>query len=362
MATNYADLRKVMTGEIIVKCRCGDEIRRIPINQTPTYDELCIMIFRLFAHKISNIENIILRYADEDGDLIVLSDDMDIVHAISQRNVLKVTIFDKERHPLPRDSWDQGSQSVTQTTLNNLERDLLSMRETINDLLGRLGEKKPSEEKHNHSDADDDKPSYKHLSTTDMAEFLEESQSKRKDSYNLPSDITSSKKSSPSAQRQSIYSYPQPAASAPAKAPVVTNNQQYYSPYQQPQQQASAVPSYPQQQPPQQPQQQQPQQQQPQQQQPQQQPHQTVKPPPQPTYAAPHSYRPSPNHNSAAPAPPYGQPSHQHPVQGIEPHYQQARPPQPQSSHLQNAAATPIYSQPQATGPSYSYPDNNRWR
>jgi hypothetical protein len=27
------------------------------------------------------------------------------------------------------------------------------MRETINDLLGRLGEKKPSEEKHNHGDS-----------------------------------------------------------------------------------------------------------------------------------------------------------------------------------------------------------------
>lgn len=26
------------------------------------------------------------------------------------------------------------------------------MRETINDLLGRLGEKKPAEEKHDHSD------------------------------------------------------------------------------------------------------------------------------------------------------------------------------------------------------------------
>ncbi|KAI8581953.1 hypothetical protein K450DRAFT_230074 [Umbelopsis ramanniana AG] len=346
MTTNYADLRKVMTGEIIVKCKCGDEIRRIPINQTPTYDELCIMMYRLFAHKISNIENIILRYTDEDGDLIVLSDDMDIVHAISQRNVLKVTVFDKERHPLPRDSWDEKSQSVSQATLGNLERDLLSMRETINDLLQRLGEKKPSEEKQDHRDADDDKPSYKQLSTTDM----EESQMKRKDTYSTPPDVTSPKKLSPSVQRQSVYSYPQAVASAPAKAPSIANNQQYYSPYQQPQQQASAVPSYQQQQQPQQ----QPQQQQA--------PHQTAKPPPQPAYAAPQAYRPSPNYNNAVSTPPYGQPPHQHPVQGVEPHYQQARPPQPQSNHLQNPPTNPNYSQPQATGPSYSYPDNNRWR
>lgn len=178
---------------------------------------------------------------------------------------------------------------------------------------------------------------------------MEESQSKRKDSHNVPSDITSPKKLSPDAQRQTLYSYPQPASSAPAIAPVVTNNQQYYSPYQQPQQ------------PPLQPQQQQQQKPQPQPQ-PQQQTHQTANPPPQPTYAATHPYRPSPNYNSAVPTPPYGQPSHQPTVQGIETHYQQARPPQQQSSHLQNAPAAPNYSQPQATGPSYSYPDNNRWR
>ncbi|KAG2188929.1 hypothetical protein INT44_004071 [Umbelopsis vinacea] len=282
-------------------------------------------------------------------------DDMDIVHAISQRNVLKVTVFDKERHPLPRDSWDERSQSISQATLSNLERDLLSMRETINDLLKRLGEKKPSEEKQDHRDADSDKPSYKQLSTTDMADFLEESQSKRKDTYNTPSDVASPKKSSPSATRQSVYSYPQAVSSTPAKAPASTNNQQYYSPYQQTQQQASVIPPYSQQQQ----QQQQQHQQQPQQQQA---PHQTAKPPPQPTYAAPHAYRPSPNYNSAVSTPPYGQPPQQHPVQGVEPHYQQARPPQPPSNHLQNPPSAPNYSQPQATGPSYSYPDNSRWR
>ncbi|KAH8556356.1 hypothetical protein BGW37DRAFT_9260 [Umbelopsis sp. PMI_123] len=349
MATNYADLRKIMTGEIIVKCKCGDEIRRIPINQTPTYDELCVMMHRLFMHKISNIENIILRYTDDEGDLIVLSDDMDIVHAISQRNVLKVTVFDKERHPLPRDSWDQGLQSVTQRTLDYLQRDLLTMRATINDLLGQLGDKNTTEEKRDHHDGD--KPSYKQLSTTDMAEFLEESHSKRKDSYNTLPEATSPKKLSPSAQRQSTFSYPQPVPSAPMKAPTVTSNQQYYPAYQQPQQQAPTEQSYPQQQqPPQQP--------------PQQQQHHTVKPTTKSAYATSPAYRPSPNYSNAVPTIPYGQPPQQRPPQAVEPQYQQARPPPPppQSNHLHNAPATPSYSQPQATAPSYSYPDNNRWR
>lgn len=56
--TDYANLRKIVTGDIIVKCnlrrvpavmfklimllkigRFGNDIRRIPINQVPTYDE-----------------------------------------------------------------------------------------------------------------------------------------------------------------------------------------------------------------------------------------------------------------------------------------------------------------------------------
>ncbi|KAG2182378.1 hypothetical protein INT43_007308 [Umbelopsis isabellina] len=69
MTTNYENLRKIVTGDITVKYICGNEIRRVSINQTPTHDELCLMIHRLFAHKISNVENIILRYTDEGKDL-----------------------------------------------------------------------------------------------------------------------------------------------------------------------------------------------------------------------------------------------------------------------------------------------------
>lgn len=64
--TDYANLRKIVTGDVIVKCtveqrsnmiellvnaltigRFGNEIRRIPINGVPTYDEYVLDTIRM---------------------------------------------------------------------------------------------------------------------------------------------------------------------------------------------------------------------------------------------------------------------------------------------------------------------------
>jgi hypothetical protein len=48
----YKDLRKTVTvanskdGMLVIKAKCGGEIRRIPIlNRELTYDELCFMVY-----------------------------------------------------------------------------------------------------------------------------------------------------------------------------------------------------------------------------------------------------------------------------------------------------------------------------
>lgn len=63
---------------IVIKCKYKDEIRRIPIlNRELTFDELCLMMQRLFKHQLSeNTQNMTLKYFDTEGDLISITDDL----------------------------------------------------------------------------------------------------------------------------------------------------------------------------------------------------------------------------------------------------------------------------------------------
>jgi hypothetical protein len=55
-------------------------------------EKLCIMLHRLFKPHLSSVENICLKYEDEDKDLVVLESDIDISHALSLSSVLKVHV------------------------------------------------------------------------------------------------------------------------------------------------------------------------------------------------------------------------------------------------------------------------------
>ena len=53
-------------GKLIVKVQFGDEIRRIPIhNEDITYDELVLMMQRVFRGKLSTDDELIIKYKDE---------------------------------------------------------------------------------------------------------------------------------------------------------------------------------------------------------------------------------------------------------------------------------------------------------
>jgi hypothetical protein len=77
----------------------GDDMRRIPIlNRELTYDELCIMMHRLFRSRLSsNADNMVLRYRDDEGDLISLTDDLDISHAATLSPVLRIVVYGEYR-------------------------------------------------------------------------------------------------------------------------------------------------------------------------------------------------------------------------------------------------------------------------
>ena len=64
-----------LTGKLIIKAKLGDDIRRIPIhNEDITYDELILMMQRLFKGNLDPKDEVILKYKDEDGDLITIND------------------------------------------------------------------------------------------------------------------------------------------------------------------------------------------------------------------------------------------------------------------------------------------------
>ena len=55
-----------LTGKLIIKAKLGNDIRRIPIhNEDLTYDELILMMQRVFRGTLRSDEEVIIKYADE---------------------------------------------------------------------------------------------------------------------------------------------------------------------------------------------------------------------------------------------------------------------------------------------------------
>ena len=79
---------------LIIKARLGEEVRRIPIhNEDITYDELLLMLQRLFPGNLRSTDDVTLKYRDEDGDLITIADGSDLMYAKAYSRTLKLTIF-----------------------------------------------------------------------------------------------------------------------------------------------------------------------------------------------------------------------------------------------------------------------------
>ncbi|KAJ3064279.1 hypothetical protein HK102_008244 [Quaeritorhiza haematococci] len=137
---------------IVVKAVCttpeGREIRRLPMSRLPgelTYDELCIMLHRLFKKSLSaNIDNLVLKYIDEDGDLVCLESDIDISHALSMNSVLRVNVYDKAVLPVPNTTntlntlMKDLSISITPNNLTTLKSAFVDIRDKIDVILKTL--------------------------------------------------------------------------------------------------------------------------------------------------------------------------------------------------------------------------------
>lgn len=118
-----------LSGKLIIKVALGDDIRRIPIhNEDITYDELVLMMQRVYRGKLSTNDEITIKYKDEDHDLITIFDSSDLTFAIQCSRILKITLF-----------VGGSTKSVLEpASTATLRRELQDIRDRVIDLLDRL--------------------------------------------------------------------------------------------------------------------------------------------------------------------------------------------------------------------------------
>ncbi|KAH7976423.1 hypothetical protein HPB52_013765 [Rhipicephalus sanguineus] len=118
-----------LSGKLIIKAQLGDDIRRIPIhNEDITYDELILMMQRVFRGKLSSNDEVTVKYKDEaDGDLITIFDSSDLSFAIQCSRILKLTIF-VNHQPVPLEPDES----------KHIRKELQEIRNVVNRLLDRF--------------------------------------------------------------------------------------------------------------------------------------------------------------------------------------------------------------------------------
>ncbi|KAL3210441.1 hypothetical protein MRX96_008686 [Rhipicephalus microplus] len=117
-----------LSGKLIIKAQLGDDIRRIPIhNEDITYDELILMMQRVFRDKLSSNDEVTVKYKDEDCDLITIFDSSDLSFVIQCSRILKLTIFVNQQ-PVPLEPDE----------IKHLRKEPQEIRNVVNHLLDRF--------------------------------------------------------------------------------------------------------------------------------------------------------------------------------------------------------------------------------
>lgn len=120
-----------LTGKLIIKAQLGADIRRMPIhNEEITYDELLLMMQRVFKGKLTASDEVIIKYKDEDGDLVTIADNSDLSFAIQCSRILKITLFVNQQ-PVP----------LEPSEVKNIRNELQVIRDKSTHLLDRLESK-----------------------------------------------------------------------------------------------------------------------------------------------------------------------------------------------------------------------------
>ncbi|KAJ1969709.1 hypothetical protein IWQ62_000449 [Dispira parvispora] len=96
-----------------VKCKCRGEIRRFTLSTAPSYQTLCERLHQEFRAKLSSdLTALIVRYVDEEGDLVTLANETDLQRALSLAPYVKLEIYDQYRCPPPDTLGDAYEQAL----------------------------------------------------------------------------------------------------------------------------------------------------------------------------------------------------------------------------------------------------------
>lgn len=115
-------------GRLVIKVSLGDDVRCIPIhNEDITYDELVLMMQRVFRGKVNTGDDVLIKYKDEDGDLVTIFDSSDLTYAIHCSKTLKLTLF-----------VNSQPKQLTSEESRYLRHQLQGVRDRINQLLDNL--------------------------------------------------------------------------------------------------------------------------------------------------------------------------------------------------------------------------------
>lgn len=126
-----------LSGKLIIKVQFGDDIRRIPIhNEAITYDELLLMMQRVFQGKLAASDDITMKYKDEDGDLITIFDSSDLTFAIQCSRILKLQILMNGKEM--KEVNVKKEKSLKAKDVTEIKTQLRKIRDQVNQLLDVL--------------------------------------------------------------------------------------------------------------------------------------------------------------------------------------------------------------------------------
>lgn len=211
-----------LSGKLIIKVQLGDDIRRIPIhNESLTYDELVLMMQRVFRGKLSANDDITIKYKDEDGDLITIFESNDLSFAIQCSRILKLQIL------LNSDMKSDSGNALSSNEVTNLKKQLRNIRDQVNNLLDTIDVQENKTVNSGHQEGGDASnldlnQSSSSLNKVNSSEFdpLQD-----KNQKNGTEDLKDSKPSTPQINNEGSGSRPQSVsmATTPGQQSVVTS-------------------------------------------------------------------------------------------------------------------------------------------
>ncbi|CAG7819809.1 unnamed protein product [Allacma fusca] len=123
-------------GKVLVKAQFKEDIRRVPIhNEDITYDELVLMMQRVFRGQLKQDDDIVIKYQDEDGDMVTIFDSADLSFAITYCRVLRLKIIVKEK---AKDSKEDVVAQLKNIGIREIRQELKELRDRANRLLDIL--------------------------------------------------------------------------------------------------------------------------------------------------------------------------------------------------------------------------------